>query len=91
MSKTKTKVKEEEYDIQVNVAGKVYRTFGKTILEGLAKLKPDYFGKGYATFEVGYKGRKSKVPIKVFPIKLQRIFTKPDELSMFAKRLQILL
>jgi len=78
------------FTIKLDIGKNTYKTSGKTLLEALQKVKPkDYIGWGY--IEVTTKDKSSKIPIKLVPAKLQRIFEKPIEMELYAKRLTALI
>ena len=67
-----------------------YKAEGKDVLACLKKIKPkSYMGMGKLQVIDGKKS--SALPIAIVPLKMERIFTKPLEMEMFAKRIQTLL
>ena len=78
------------YQITLSLAGSIYFVEGDTLLDALKKITPTSFGKGYAEIMVRYKNKETKVPIKIFPTKLKRIFNNKWEMELFAKRLNTL-
>lgn len=80
----------EDYVIEFAIGSDVYTGEGSTMLEALNQIKPKrYMGLCKVTATVG--GRVSKLPIKLVPTNMRRLFEKPIEMAMFAKRLQTLL
>lgn len=88
-SDVKTKV-ESPYVISFSVGGDTYTAEGATILEALQKIKPKKY-LGICKVEAMRDGKKSRVPLKLVPITMRRIFEKPLELELLAKRLTVLL
>ncbi len=87
----KTPVKEEgKYQVKFSIGPDVYNVRGDSILDALKKIKPTRY-KGIAKIEATTGGKVSSLPLKLFPTKLMRLFAKPIELELFAKRLQTLL
>jgi len=89
MKKTKAQVLEQpegRFKINLNVGDKEYNATGNSIGEALKKINPT-FVKGMASVTLEVDGKKSKLPIKINPTKLEIIFKKPVELALFAKRL----
>lgn len=64
---------------------------GDTIVSCLRKMKDPKLAKSAGVFLVEYRGQKSKTTVKLNPTQLQRVFAKPLEMDLFAKRLEILL
>jgi len=79
-----------DYSVSLLLDGKEYKASALTIFEALGKLKP-VSKKGVGIVLVTYKGKLSKIPIKINPTNLSRLFAKPVDRAMFAKRLSILL
>ena len=86
-----TPKEDSAYFLTFRIGSGVYKAAGASVLEALSSLKPKQFGKGFATLEVLHNGKTSKLPIKIFPTKLERIFSKQWELQLFAKRVATLI
>ena len=78
------------FKLSLALDGKIYQTNGKTIYDALSKIKP-VSAKGWGTVEIIYDGRKSKIPLRINPTNLKRMFEKDVDRALFAKRLLTLL
>lgn len=81
---------ESPYTVSFSVGGDTYTAEGATILEALQKIKPKKYI-GICKVEAVRDGKKSRVPLKLVPITMKRIFEKPLELAILAKKLTVLL
>lgn len=91
MAKTKKKVESEKaVTVKFSIANETYTGTGDTILEALQEIKPRRY-MGLCKVEATVNGRVSKIPITLVPTRMKRMFEKPVELALFAKRLQTLL
>lgn len=77
------------FKVTLDIGGIIYTETGNTILEAITKMHPQV-SKQYGSISIEHDGKLSKLPIKMNPTRLQRIFSKQNELSMFAKRLSTL-
>ena len=93
MTKTKKapSKKVDLYKLTLSLGAETYTESGKTILECLKKMKPKTNPKAVGKFVCEYKGKESAIPITINRTKMERLFSKPIELEMFAKRLSVLL
>ncbi len=86
------KTKEVPVHISLAIGSDVHEGSGENILDALVQIKrPTDYGKGLGQITVIVNGHVSKLPIKLVPIKMQRIFEKPVEMELFAKRVQTLI
>lgn len=84
------KVHDDETTVKFTIGADTYEKSGKSILEALQKIKPKSF-MGIAKVETTVNGKSSKIPLRLVPTKMMRLFAKPIEMELFAKRLQTLL
>ena len=86
----KIKVENAPVSISFSIGANTYLSEGETIFAALSKIKPvNYIG--FGKLIVTTDGKTSHVPIKLVPTKLKRLFEKPVEMAMFAKRIKTLL
>ena len=83
-------MEDTKYSVTFNIGADSYKGKGETFYEALCQVKPKSF-KGLCHVVAEHKGKVTKLPIKVYPTKLERLFSKPIELELFAKRLATLL
>jgi hypothetical protein len=76
----------ENYSVSLSLGDKRYESEGETLFEALSGIRP-IASKGVGSILVTYKGKTSKVPLKLNPISLTRLFVKPIDRELFAKRL----
>ena len=76
--------------IELNIGSDTYKGKGETLLEALQSIHPKRYV-GFGTVRAVIDGRASKAPLRLVPVKLQRIFEKPIEMELFAKRLATIL
>mgnify|MGYP001602083056 CR=1 FL=1 len=91
MKKEETIKNVDEFKIKFTLGNNVYDVSGETIYKALSQIKLEEQTKGIGTFVVEHKGKTSRVPIKIFPAKLNRIFNRQDDLQLFSKRLTFLI
>ena len=91
MATKKTTKKKDEYVLTMTLGVEKFTTKGASILACLKKIKPFKTAKSVGKFELDYKGKHSAIPVTLNRVQVVRIFTKPVELELFAKRLSILL
>lgn len=91
MARTKKKVDSEKaVTVKFTIANETYTGSGNTILEALQEIKPKRY-MGLCKVEATVGERTSKIPLTLVPTKMKRMFEKPVELALFAKKLQTLL
>lgn len=89
MAKTKKEV--QNFQITFTIGNDVYNSSGKDFIEAMSKIKPTNFGKGLGSIYVKTPTSETKIPIKLTSTKMQRIFAKPVDLALFAKKINTLL
>jgi len=62
---------------------------GKDIYEALSKVKP-FNSKKLVTVTIEYDGKVSKIPLRLNPLKVRRLFLNETDRQVQAKRLQTL-
>ena len=85
----KNKKISDDFEVVLKIGNDVYTSSGETILHALKEMDPR-FSKGIGSMEITYKGTMTRIPIKLTPTKLERIFGRPVDLEIFAKRLNTL-
>lgn len=76
--------------LKFTIGQDVYEADADTILDALKQIKPTRY-LGFGSVTVTEDGKTHEVPIKLVPVKLQRIFEKDYEMELFAKRISVLL
>lgn len=89
-TKAKTEKPKGKCVVKFSIAGEVYTGHGATILEALKEIKPRRY-MGLCKVEATVGDKTSKIPITLVPTKMKRLFEKPLEMELFAKRLEVLL
>lgn len=89
MKKATQKV--DKYSVSLTVGNDVFKSTGTTLLEALSKLLPNPAKHGVGIFRVDYGTKGLKMPMLVNKNKMDRLFAKPVELEIFAKRLGLML
>lgn len=87
----KTRAKKVQFKVLLTVGQDVYTVKGPSLLAALSKVQLKNNPRGYATIQIETGERDYKIPIKINPLRLKRIFLKEWELVLFAKRLTTLL
>lgn len=88
--KKKTKVVSQNCSVVFSIGSDVYTGVGETVLEALKTIKPkNYLGEVRVSATIS--GKTASVPFRAVPLQLRRVFEKPIEMELFAKRLQVLL
>jgi hypothetical protein len=80
----------DTYDVTFHIGPDKYEASGDSVLSALQKIQPKKF-MGICKVEVTHKGKHSRLPISLVPTQLVRVFAKPIELALLAKRLNTLL
>ncbi len=89
-AKKKVKVADAAYSVTFTIGVDTHTGEGASILEALQAVKPTNY-RGLAKIMVTENGVAHDIPIKLTPIFLQRLFARPIDLELFAKRLSVLL
>jgi len=82
--------KEHKVSLVFSIGPDKYTARGNSVLEALQQIKPKGF-MGICSVEAEVGGKHSKLPLKLVPVNLRRIFEKPIELALLAKRVEVLL
>jgi len=85
------KVKDGLYCVTISVGNDTLTASGDTLLQALQSLLPRDLKKGIGKIMVTCGDKGIKMPLHLTKNKLERLFYKPIELELFAKRLQIML
>lgn len=86
----KTTTKDPKYKVVFQIGKDTYKGSGATLVAALKKIKPKNFI-GFGTIRVTVDGKESKLPVRLVPVKLERLFSKDIELRLFAKRIETLI
>lgn len=75
-----------DFTLSLSVNGKDITKSGNTILDCLNQITPNW-GKGIGYIWITYNNKTSKIPIRLTPVKLERLFGREVDRALFAKRL----
>lgn len=76
--------------VKFSIGSDVYTGKGKTLLDALKQIKPRKY-MGICKVEATIGNKVSRLPLRLVPTRMKRLFEKPIELELLAKRLQTLL
>ncbi len=62
---------------------------GKSVYDAFSKIEP-FTSKKMVNMEVELDGKLSKIPLKLIPLKLKRIFNNKWEMEILSKRIETL-
>jgi hypothetical protein len=83
----KAKPKAEGYSVILTIGAEVFSAAGATLLDALNEIKPRGVVKAIGKLEVTNGARALKMPLHLNKTKIERLFYKPLELALFAKRI----
>jgi len=82
--------KTPQCEVFMKIGDKTYKGKGKTLLSALKALKEPKDIKALANFETVVDGKLAKIPLRLNPTKVKRLFANGWEMELLAKRLDAL-
>jgi len=84
------KKKKPSHEVHLKIGADVYKGKGTSILSALKTMKEPKDIKSIGQLETVVDGKLSRFPIRLFPVKVKRLFANEWEQELLAKRLDTL-